>query len=86
MKEKVIKVVRVEQEEPLEALNDARVGQRYVYCRNTPDSRLKEGRVLEVSLLGLWIKMFDGKTAEWIHFEGFSVFDRLRSHDTIFLA
>jgi len=77
VKETVIKVVKVEHEEPLEALNNAQVGARYLYCRDTPKAPLKEGRVLEVSNSGYWIKMFNGKVAEWVHFEEFGVFERL---------
>jgi hypothetical protein len=84
VEEKIIKVVKVEHEEPLEDLNEPVVGRRYLYSRDTPKSRLKEGRVLEVSKSGYWIKMFDGKTAEWIHFGGFGVFEKLAAFETIF--
>lgn len=77
MDEKIIKVVKVKHEEPLVALNDPKVGQRYLYCRDTPNARIKEGRVLEVSSSGYWIKMFNGKLAEWINFEEFGVFEKL---------
>ena len=77
MKEKIIKVVKLEHEESLEDLNTPVVGQRYLYCRETPKSRLKEGCVLEISTSGYWIKMFNGQVAEWIHFEGFGVFQSL---------
>jgi hypothetical protein len=84
VEETIIKVVKVEHQEPLEALNNAKVGARYLYCRDTPKAPLKEGRVLEVSKSGLWIKMFNGKIAEWIHFEKFGVFERLDVFETIF--
>ena len=77
MEEKIIKVVKVTHGKPLEDLNAPIVGQRYLYCRGMDDSKLKEGQVLEVSKSGYWIKMFNGKTAEWIHFEEFGVFESL---------
>ena len=77
MEEKVIKVVKVKQQKPLEALNDPVIGQRYLYCRGRDDTKVKEGQVLEVSKSGLWIKVFDGQIGEWIHFEEFGVFEAL---------
>ena len=70
--EEITKSIKVEQ-----GLNKPQVGQRYLYCRDTLKSRLKEGWVLEISTSGYWIKMFNGKVAEWIHFEGFGVFEIL---------
>ena len=86
MEEKIIKVVKVKHEEPLEDLNKAEIGERYLYCRNTPKAPLKEGVVLEISKSGYWIKMFNGKVAEWFHFEDFGVFQRLNYSQPIIIA
>ncbi len=77
MEEKVIKVVKVKHQVPLQNLNDPVIGQRYLYSRNIPNSQINEGCVLEVSKSGCWIKMFNGKIAEWIHFESFGIFEAL---------
>ena len=79
MEETIIKVVKVTHSAPLQDLNEPVIGQRYLYSRDTPKSRLKEGVVLEVSNSGYWIKMFNGKIAEWIHFEGFGIFETLNN-------
>lgn len=77
MEEKIIKVVKITAHVPLEDLNKPEVGHRYLYCRDDKDSKLKEGRVLEVSNSGYWIKMFNGQIGEWIHLEEFGVFEKL---------
>ena len=77
MEEKVIKVVKVTHGVPLQDLNEPVIGHRYLYCRGMDDAKLTEGRVIEVSNSGYWIKMFNGQIGEWIHFEEFGVFEKL---------
>ena len=77
MEEKILKVVKVSHEDPLEDLNKPEIGGRYLYCHYSEKTQLKEGWVAEISTSGCWIKMFNGKIAEWIHFEGFGVFEAL---------
>lgn len=77
MEGKIVKIVRLNFEEPFLELNDPKIGFRYLYVRDEEDAKMKEGRVLEVSESGTWIKMFDGGKAEWIHVEDFGVFTRL---------
>jgi hypothetical protein len=77
MESKIVKIVRIEFEEPMTELNEPHIGLRYLYARGAQTEKLKEGRVLEVSQTGAWIKMFNGQNAEWIHVEEFGVFERL---------
>ena len=77
MSSKIIKIVRIEFDEPLAELNEPHVGMRYLYANKAYPEDFREGRVLETSQSGAWIKMFDGREAEWIHVEQFTVFERL---------
>jgi hypothetical protein len=77
MESRIVKIVRIEFEEPMAELNEPHIGLRYLYAHKKWADDLREGRVLEVSQSGAWIKLFDGREAEWIHVEQFEVFERL---------
>lgn len=77
MKSKIVKIVRIEFEEEMAELNEPKIGFRYLYAHKTWPDDHREGRVLEVSQSGAWIKMYSGKESEWIHVEQFECFERL---------
>lgn len=77
MKSKIVKIVRLEFTEDMTELNEPHIGQRYLYANDAYPDDLREGRVLETSQSGAWIKLFSGREAEWIHVEQFTVFERL---------
>lgn len=77
MTSKIVKIVRIEFEEEMAELNEPHIGMRYLYANKAYPEDLREGRVLEVSQSRAWIKLFNGRDAEWIHVEQFVVFERL---------
>lgn len=77
MTSKIVKIVRIEFTEELAELNEPHVGMRYLYAHKQWPDDLREGRVLEVSQSGAWIKLYNGRESEWIHVEQFEVFERL---------
>jgi len=77
MQSKIVKIVRLEFEEDMTELNEPQIGFRYLYAHKQWPDDLREGRVLEVSKSGAWIKLFNGREAEWVHVEQFEAFERL---------
>ena len=77
MESVIVKIVRIEFEESLVALNDPIIGMRYLYARKEPHTKIVEGQIVEITQSGAWIKLFNGQTAEWVHVEDFDVFERL---------